>query len=72
MDVSPLMDVSSLAMPDIATLSMYMARKETLQDVGTALLSNAIDMQESVGAATVSMMEKSIHPELGANIDVRA
>ena len=65
------MDVSSLAMPDIARLSMYMARNETLQDVGTALLSNAIKEQESIGEATVSMMEKSI-TGIGGNIDARA
>ncbi len=66
------MDVNSLAMPDIASLSMYMARNETLQDVGTALLSNALDVQESQGAATVSMMEQSVNPAVGANIDIRA
>lgn len=66
------MDVSSMAMPDIAGLSMVMARNETLQDVGTALLSNALDIQESQGAATVKMMERSVTPELGANIDLRA
>jgi len=65
------MDVSSLAMPDIASLSMYMARNETLQDVGTALLSNALDVQESQGAATVSMMEQSVNPAVGGNIDLR-
>ena len=66
------MDVSSLAMPDIAGLSMVLARNETLQDVGTALLSNALDVQESQGAATVKMMEQSVTPELVANIDLRA
>ena len=66
------MDVSSLAMPDIASLSMYMARNETLQDVGTALLSNALNVQETMGQATVSMMEQSVNPTLGANIDIRA
>ena len=65
------MDVSSLAMPDIASLSMYMARNETLQDVGTALLSNALDVQESQGVATVSMMEQSVNPAVGGNIDLR-
>ncbi|MBQ9551070.1 MAG: YjfB family protein [Lachnospiraceae bacterium] len=59
-------------MPDIPSLSMYMARNETLQDVGTALLSNALNVQESIGAATVSMMEQSVNPSLGANIDIRA
>ncbi len=63
---------TSLAMPDIASLSMYMARNKTLQDVGTALLSNALDVQESQGAATVSMMEQSVNPAVGANIDLRA
>ncbi len=65
------MDVSSLAMPDIASLSMYMAKNETLQDVGTALLSNALDVQESMGAATVNMMEQSVNPAVGGNIDLR-
>ncbi len=66
------MDVTSMAMPDIAGLSMVMARNETLQDVGTALLSNALDVQESQGAATINMMERSVNPDLGANIDLRA
>ena len=66
------MDVSSLAMPDIAGLSMVLAKNETLQDVGTALLSNALDVQESVGQATVNMMERSVDPAVGANIDIRA
>ena len=64
------MDVSSLAMPDIPSLSMYMARNETLQDVGTALLSNALNVQESIGAATVSMMEQSVNPAVGGNFDM--
>ncbi len=66
------MDVSSLAMPDIAGLSMVLKRNETLQDVGTALLSNALNVQETMGQATVSMMEQSVNPTLGANIDIRA
>ena len=66
------MDVSSLAMPDIAGLSMVLAKNETLQDVGTALLSNALDVQESVGQATVNMLERSVNPAVGANIDIRA
>ncbi len=66
------MDVSSLAMPDIAGLSMVLARNETLQDVGTALLSNALDVQKSMGQETVRMMEQSVNPGVGANIDIRA
>ncbi|MCR5023487.1 MAG: YjfB family protein [Lachnospiraceae bacterium] len=58
-------------MPDIASLSMYMAKNETLQDVGTALLSNALDVQKSMGAATINMMEQSVNPAVGGNIDLR-
>ncbi|MCR4590990.1 MAG: YjfB family protein [Lachnospiraceae bacterium] len=59
-------------MPDIAGLSMVLARNETLQDVGTALLSNALDVQKSMGQETVRMMEQSVNPGVGANIDIRA
>lgn len=72
MDMSSFMDVSSMAMPDIASLSMYMARNETLMDVGTALLSDTLDTEQSVGAATVRMMEQSVNPAVGSNIDIRA
>ena len=71
MDMSSFMDVSSMAMPDIASLSTYMARNETLQEIGTALLSNALNTQESIGNATVRMMEQSVDPTVGSNIDIR-
>ena len=60
---------------DIAALSMAMAQQKTMDDVGTAMLRNALDMQEDVGAEVVEMidsaaMERSINPSVGASIDI--
>ena len=60
---------------DIAALSMAMAQQKTMDEVGTAMLRNALDMQEDVGAEVVEMidsasMERSIHPSVGASIDI--
>lgn len=60
---------------DIAALSMAMAQQKTMDDVGTAMLRNALDIQEDVGAEVVEMidsaaMERSINPSVGASIDI--
>ena len=60
---------------DIAALSMAMAQQKTMDEVGTAMLRNALDMQEDVGAEVVEMidsasMERSINPSLCASIDI--
>ncbi|MCR4930341.1 MAG: YjfB family protein [Lachnospiraceae bacterium] len=60
---------------DIAALSMAMAQQKTMDEVGTAMLRNALDMQEDVGAEVVEMidsaaMERSINPSVGASIDI--
>ena len=60
---------------DIAALSMAMAQQKTMDEVGTAMLRNAIDMQEDVGAEVVEMidsasMERSINPSVGSSIDI--
>lgn len=60
---------------DIAALSMAMAQQKTMDEVGTAMLRNALDMQEDVGAEVVEMidsaaMERSINPSVGSSIDI--
>lgn len=60
---------------DIVALSMAMAQQKTMDEVGTAMLRNALDMQEDVGAEVVEMidsasMERSINPSVGASIDI--
>ena len=61
---------------DIAGLSMSMASNRLQTDVGVAVLSKAMDNQEAQGQAVVELidsaaMERSVTPELGANIDLR-
>lgn len=61
---------------DIARLSMSMASNNLQTKVGMAVLGKAMDTQEAQGQAVVELidsaaMERSVTPQLGANIDVR-
>ncbi len=61
---------------DIAGLSMSMASNNLQTKVGMAVLGKAMDTQEAQGQAVVELidsaaMERSVTPQLGANIDVR-
>lgn len=55
---------------DIAALSMAMAQDRVMTDVGTALLSKAIDQGQETGDTLTKMMELSVNPEIGGNIDI--
>ena len=60
---------------DIAGLSMNIAQTNLLSDVGTAMLSKSLDMAETMGASLTELldsaaMERSVNPDLGANIDI--
>ncbi|MCR5279544.1 MAG: YjfB family protein [Lachnospiraceae bacterium] len=59
---------------DIAGVSMALAQINTKTDVGTALLSKAMDNNESMAAGLIDMidrsaMERSVNPAIGGNID---
>lgn len=61
---------------DIAGLSMNIAQTNLLNDVGTAMLAKSFDMAETMSASVSELldsaaMERSVQPELGANIDIR-
>lgn len=61
---------------DIARLSMSMASSELQTKVGIAVLSKAMDTQEAQGQTVAEIidsaaMERSVTPQLGANIDLR-
>ncbi|MCQ2549238.1 MAG: YjfB family protein [Lachnospiraceae bacterium] len=61
---------------DIASLSMSMAQNNVLQNVGTAVLSKAMESNEQMGANIAAMidsaaMERSVNPSIGSNIDLR-
>lgn len=56
---------------DIAAYSMMNKQASLMQGVGTQVLKKTMDLQELQGAQLAQMMEQSVNPNLGANIDVR-
>lgn len=55
---------------DIPQLSMAMSSHTTMTDIGTAVLAKSMDTSEAAGAAMIQMMEQSVAPNLGQNIDI--
>ncbi|MBR4168939.1 MAG: YjfB family protein [Lachnospiraceae bacterium] len=55
---------------DIAALSMSMAQERVMTEVGTAILSKAIDQGQENGDTLTKMMEQSVNPDIGGNIDI--
>lgn len=61
---------------DIAGVSTALSNVSTQSQVSMAVLSKAMDANETMGAGMVKMidaaaMEQSVNPEIGANFDVR-
>lgn len=68
------MDFSSIDMA-LSTISAYNASSSVSSAslayaVGTEILSQSLDMTQVMGASMIQMMERSVTPELGGNIDV--
>lgn len=55
---------------DIPGLSMNMSQMNLMNNVGAALLSKTLSTAEDIGTEMVKMMEQSVTPELGQNIDI--
>ncbi|HKM22794.1 MAG TPA: YjfB family protein [Lachnospiraceae bacterium] len=55
---------------DIPALSMYMAQSQTLSNVGVAVLSQNLDAVQDMGNDMTKMLEQSVTPNLGGNIDI--
>ena len=62
------MDITTL--PDIPAISMAMAQTDVLGKVGTSVLSKTLDVATEDTAAITKMMELSVNPEIGANLDI--
>lgn len=61
---------------DIAGVASAMSNVELQSKVSTAVLSNSLDMTETLGAGLVQLidsaaMERSVNPAVGSNFDVR-
>lgn len=55
---------------DIAALSMNMAQSQVHSDVSVAVMNKSLDMLEAAGDGLLKIMEQSVAPDLGGNIDI--
>lgn len=55
---------------DIASLSTALSMSQVNNDVGILMLSKQLDTAEAAGDSMIKMMELSVNPHIGANIDV--
>lgn len=56
---------------DIAGLSTNLSTSNVVNDVQVAVLRQSLDTLETSGDSLTNMMEASVNPELGQNIDIR-
>ena len=57
---------------DIASLSMAASTSQVNSDVGIAVLAKNLDTIKQAGDGMLKMMESSVTPNLGQNIDYSA
>ncbi|MBU5474974.1 MAG: putative motility protein [Clostridiales bacterium] len=55
---------------DIASLSTALSTTQLQNDVGVLMLGKQLDTVEVMGDSMIKMMEQSVNPHLGANIDI--
>ena len=60
---------------DIASVAMAMTHASSLSQVGTAMLDQALETNQSLGQGLVNMidaaaMERSVNPHIGSNFDM--
>lgn len=56
---------------DIAGLSTNLSTINVVNDVQVAVLRQSLDTLETSGDSLTKMMEASVNPKLGQNIDIR-
>jgi len=59
------MDIQGLS---LASITLSSANINT--DIGMALLSKSLEATDETGAAMIEMLEKSVNPMVGQNIDI--
>lgn len=57
---------------NIAGLSSVLTAQDVSSQVSVAVLSKSLDTVEDMGDSMIKMMEQSVYPNLGQNIDVLA
>ncbi|MFU0826041.1 MAG: Motility protein [Lachnoclostridium sp.] len=56
---------------DIAALSTWQSQTKVLTAVNIAVLDMNLDTVKKMGDSMIKMMEQSVTPHLGQNIDIR-
>lgn len=64
------MDITGLNIDSIPTLAMGMSQANILRDVNTSLLGMTLDVAQVQSAEMTKMMEQSVNPAVGGNIDI--
>lgn len=64
------MDITGLNIDSIPTLAMGMTQANILSQVNTSLLGMSLDVAEVQSAEMTKMMEQSVNPSVGGNIDI--
>ena len=55
---------------DIASISTAMSMADLQTDIGVAVLSKSMDTMETRGEGIKKMLETSVNPHIGGNVDV--
>lgn len=55
---------------DISLLSLTAGQINVQNDVGVAMLSKSLDMMDTMGDGMQKIMEQSVNPHIGSNIDI--
>ncbi|MGB8452260.1 MAG: YjfB family protein [Anaerocolumna sp.] len=56
---------------DITMASMLQSQSQTITSVDTAVLGMNLDTVKKMGGDLIKMMEQSVNPNLGQNIDIK-
>lgn len=62
------MNIAAIGSSDI---SLSVGGTSNMNAIDTALLRKSLDAVETNGAMLTQMMEQSVNPNIGANIDIR-
>ena len=57
---------------DIASVSTAMSMAKLQTDIGVAMLSKSMDNMETMGEGMKKILESSVTPHIGGNVDVTA
>ena len=55
---------------DIASLSTALSMTQVSNDFGAIMLDKQLDTMENMGDSMIKLMEQSVNPHIGGNIDI--